>query len=570
MKTSAIDARYKNNLLNVELTQTPDNRVSVLLVFEKPYTEPVKVIYKTDNEYNILLPETYHSITSVSTLNALNIRSANVKLVPYFNQDNSNGYTKITLQTTRPVVFNAHASYITTQLAQNDLIDKIEQNEEFKIQPTKVVMDTRSVKKVAKPVKSKPVATKAVSKATTQKTTSKPAVKPVQTVKPKEVIAQTSVKDIAKVEPPIVEQEQILNTVETLEKEQIQPVEQITTVEKPNIVEPVLPTVKDNVAKNTNFENFLANKDNQSVFVIIGALLLLFVLLARVSRKKAVAQQERTIIPPRFAYEEEEVQTQQEDIPQEIKDLSWQEKYKFVKEKGVSSVNNPESQENAIANMQQELISKAISNAVDNYNRKAVQEEYETIEVDENSVSDIQNYEQTVDNENEQPKDDVYDPFGLNKPPINEGFEPAVSHEVEQTIDYAELEGLNDISDIEPSVDIVFEKAPNKEEIEEYHAPVEEKIVTATNPMEPTLINHTKISKTKGFYLVRYADSVVLTGYIDEQIFVLHTFNKKQPSFVQTRLTEKQKGADVYLVRTDDYKSLIKVTKNSMQTLLNL
>ena len=125
MKSIAIDSRYKNNLLNVELSQTPDNRVNVLLVFEKPYTEPVKVVYKTDNEYNILLPETYHSITSVSTLNALNIRNANVKLIPYFNQDNSNGYTKITLQTTRPVVFNAHASYITTQLAQNDLIDKI-------------------------------------------------------------------------------------------------------------------------------------------------------------------------------------------------------------------------------------------------------------------------------------------------------------------------------------------------------------------------------------------------------------------------------------------------------------
>ena len=34
--STAIEPRYKNNLLNVELSQTPDNRVSVLLVFEKP------------------------------------------------------------------------------------------------------------------------------------------------------------------------------------------------------------------------------------------------------------------------------------------------------------------------------------------------------------------------------------------------------------------------------------------------------------------------------------------------------------------------------------------------------
>ena len=50
----------------------------------------------------------------------------------------------------------------------------------------------------------------------------------------------------------------------------------------------------------------------------------------------------------------------------------------------------------------------------------------------------------------------------------------------------------------------------------------------------------------------------------------LHNFNNKRPSFVQTRLTEKKKGSEVYLVRTENFKSLIKVTKDNMQTVLNL
>ncbi len=106
--------------------------------------------------------------------------------------------------------------------------------------------------------------------------------------------------------------------------------------------------------------------------------------------------------------------------------------------------------------------------------------------------------------------------------------------------------------------------------ISEVSVDVEINETIATNPLEPTLINQAKISKTKGFYLVRYENEVALMGYINEQIFLLHSFDNKQPAFIQTRLTEKKKGSEVYMVRAENFKSLIKVTKDNMQTLINL
>ncbi len=63
--TMALDSDYKNNLLKVDVVKANDGSYKVDLFTQKPYNEPIKVIKKTDTNYYILLPETYHSITSV-------------------------------------------------------------------------------------------------------------------------------------------------------------------------------------------------------------------------------------------------------------------------------------------------------------------------------------------------------------------------------------------------------------------------------------------------------------------------------------------------------------------------
>ena len=588
--STAIESRYKNNLLNVELSQTPDNRVSVLLVFEKPYTEPVKVIYKTDNEYNILLPETYHSITSVNTINALNIRSANVKLVPYFNQDNANGYTKISIKTTRPVVFNAHASYITTKIADTELIDKLQQDNDFKIAPT--TLPTESVKKASVTPQVKPVPkkitqstsaakktqTKTAKKATPQKqTTQKVAVKPVTKPVAKQVPQTQPVKQVIQ-EKQTPQPTQVATTIPAqtedtklaIDTENSNVTEQITAE---NMVTPQLQQTQSEIKEKENVgitsESFRFGENIHLVF-LAGAAFLLLILLIRLLGSSA-KRQIRTIPDTKYANHPITEEKYSADIPQEIQNLSWQEKYKFMKQKEDSQFEfNPTSQEQTadIPNFADTIAEIEEESAETNSSPT----EMESIEVYQSeSIQDKTDIpsEELVDEAfleliSEEPKKADNDPFGLNAEPINEGFEPAQPKANTTS-------RINNLSRPQKPLHANNTPAPTSNNIRK------ETNKTATNPSknlnvnpaEPTLINQAKISKTKGFYLIRYGEEVALMGYIKDQIFLINTFNTNQ-SFVQTRLTEKQHGADIYLVRSDDYKALVKVSKDDMKTLIRL
>jgi hypothetical protein len=58
---------------------------------------PVK---RSDNEYIIFLPETYHSITAKPDIASVDgLQDVDVKLIPYIGSQNNNGYTKITVRT---------------------------------------------------------------------------------------------------------------------------------------------------------------------------------------------------------------------------------------------------------------------------------------------------------------------------------------------------------------------------------------------------------------------------------------------------------------------------------------
>lgn len=104
--TMALDSDYKNNLLKVDVIKVNDGNYKLDLFTQKPYNEPIKVIKKSDTSYYVLLPETYHSITSVA--GSGDISRVDVKLYPYAGQDLNNGYTKINISTAKPVTFTAN------------------------------------------------------------------------------------------------------------------------------------------------------------------------------------------------------------------------------------------------------------------------------------------------------------------------------------------------------------------------------------------------------------------------------------------------------------------------------
>ena len=97
----SIESDFKNSLLKVDLVKCGSNDYNVRLYTQKPYSEPVKIIKKTNTSYYMLLPETFHSVGSISPVG--DIKNVEVKLFPYAGQDLNNGYTKITIYTTKPV-----------------------------------------------------------------------------------------------------------------------------------------------------------------------------------------------------------------------------------------------------------------------------------------------------------------------------------------------------------------------------------------------------------------------------------------------------------------------------------
>lgn len=97
----AVDNDYKNSLLKIQIDEIDQSDYNIELYTQKVYTEPVKIIKKSDTIYYFLLPETSHSITSVPVVGA--IKNVFVKSYPYAGQDMNNGYTKVAIVTSKPV-----------------------------------------------------------------------------------------------------------------------------------------------------------------------------------------------------------------------------------------------------------------------------------------------------------------------------------------------------------------------------------------------------------------------------------------------------------------------------------
>ena len=181
--SQALEAEYKNSLNKIELTKTNESSYNVNLYTSKKFTEPVKVIKKSDLSYYILLPETKNS-TSTSAYNSEDIRNINTKSYQYAGADVNNGYTKIDINTTKPINFNlvlkdsTKSANTNSQIASNNTktSTKTDTNNNSKVQ--KKNLDFQ--KSTEKPIVSAKAATKTTINKTIQKTTKKDTVKPKQ------------------------------------------------------------------------------------------------------------------------------------------------------------------------------------------------------------------------------------------------------------------------------------------------------------------------------------------------------------------------------------------------------
>ena len=96
----ALNNEYKNTLDKIEVIKTSADGYSINLYTSKNYSEPAKVIKKSDYSYYILLPETKNNVRSTAT----NADIASIDANSYnYASDTNNGYVKINITTTRPL-----------------------------------------------------------------------------------------------------------------------------------------------------------------------------------------------------------------------------------------------------------------------------------------------------------------------------------------------------------------------------------------------------------------------------------------------------------------------------------
>lgn len=214
--TMALDGDYKNNLLKVDVSRVGDANYNIELYTQKPYSEPVKVIKKSDTSYYVLLPETYHSITSVPSSG--DVSRVDVKLFPYAGQDLNNGYTKINISTSKPVTFTTNIKTASAQKPQMDAKKLAQLDKAFdskgaagKNIPVKVDTVKNIPVQTAKtePVKPKTEVKEPVKIAAANQSAAQDIVKKPAAVKPAPANAGTEIEIVTKpkVQEPVKQQE---------------------------------------------------------------------------------------------------------------------------------------------------------------------------------------------------------------------------------------------------------------------------------------------------------------------------------------------------------------------------
>lgn len=81
------------------------------------------------------------------------------------------------------------------------------------------------------------------------------------------------------------------------------------------------------------------------------------------------------------------------------------------------------------------------------------------------------------------------------------------------------------------------------------------------------LLSVLNITNDKGFYLTTVGEKIALFGFIGEKVFLLKEFNDLSQINLQARFYDKNGDSDVYIVRLDDYKSMVEISDNSIREL---
>lgn len=617
----ALDSEYKNALNKIELVKTGESSYRVNLYTQKSYAQSPRIIKKSDYNYYILLPETKNSAPAAAR-NAQDISSVSANLYPYAGQDINNGYTKININTTKPIAFelniknsaskvvqttqNKVAATSTTSTEKKTSSPSVSQNTQKinspKLQPKQTVVAQNTKTQTVKPNNAVTNKQTKQSTQTTKTTTTTTPIKQI-TKTPSKQTAKTTVNTttkapVKKVEKPVVKTVNKIEPKPVKEEQDIQkpvslPSETTTKapVEEPNepeIVDDTKATVSKGdifvpLANNADIEDdemfddnydeknetkinkfyknitssILAKKNSideklsslgisltDILWMILIGLISLYIVFKILTRKhpQAKLRNKSEFNDKKHNAAKQKKKGQYFIFDKNIK----QTEFKDPQDPNKNYELAPYSPDNTLKfNKTQEADAKPNYNLYEANNLGDIIEKAQEIELGKDKIQ--------IEKEKEA-ESKVIENFGLSEDALelyNQEQEEK-AEEIAQTLVQKDIQKQGLQQRLEET-QIVEPKIPKDEEIQNEIPGLK-------------VLSKVEIAPERGFMCVSYNDNINLIGYIFDDVFALHNFKKSklQNYDIRFRLSERDNKGAYFIVKIENTKLLIKVTRMSM------
>ena len=570
----ALSSEYKNSLDKVELTKTKDGSYSVNLYTQKSFNEPVKIIKKNDLSYYILLPETKNSASVISSQKE-DIKDVSASMYSYAGADVKNGYTKININTTKPLNFSLAVkttSQPTRQAAASKVASAPQVQKETTKQPQKeIIQEDKSQKKnlVSKEIKNlipkvsvnsttkkyqqqknipqtqqKQLQPKKVEKTLAQKNTQKPSQKitqkPIQKPVQKEIVTpkkvEESIKEVA--QEPLQEpvQQEIQDVEQRLEQDIAQNEQQEETFENQSFEQDTSFVGNEENSVSAFFSkakeklSYYKNKLEESLYfyglelkdlvIMFFAAIVTFIIMIFFLTRKSNSE-------PKLKLKSDLV-SKQDKTPLKRKNNGGQSKTNsgqyFVFDNNVKQTG---------------FISPATSSTHRNYELSSYD-------------PDIRNYK-TVSKKDYHP-DSEYDI--IQKILKEDSFIDYSQDEINFNQNKVAFDNITT-----PDFQDNFEEKPKPQIKAQQQVQQKEEI------KEPVVLSSVEIAPERGFMCVSYNNSINLVGYIFDDVFALYNFKlpKLENYEIKYRLTAKDDKSASFIVKVMNTKFYVTVTNKSMK-----
>ncbi len=528
----SVNSQYSNNLLGIKLKKSEYESVSVNVITAKPYKIKLLPIQRSNNEYLIFLPETFHSITSKPDFSDFkNIKDVEVSLVPNLDANSNNGYTKITIKTNSSEQL---IDVINTTLKPTNVIDldlerllatqkevkpprKIAQN---RSKPKKIKKQakkyTKPTVKIKKTISSKPKQLKTiVIKDLPAKKATKAINKPVKINKVPTNITKSNTKPKARK----VKKEQTLVKFTKIDEKKLD----TKTEKKEFSVDKLIKVnhidfaaIHSNIFKYLNYKTISENFKMKYLFLIIAILALFEIIKYIIKQLKIDADKEfdktkqanKIINKSKNIYNNNNQKNQQRNTKRQpessSKDIQIDDFIDTVSSKKSGYFTSP------ISNNQEDPIEKEFK-ILNKFNK-------ETPEISFKSVS-------------EKLFADSFNQVGFKKPSSRRPTRASASQQNRARQSRAAM-GL--------------QNRPN-------------------NPLDQLIVlDGVQITEQRGLYVVRLEDKKALVGIISSEVFILKIFNESKNPIISIKKTAgKPLNQDVFYVQVGDWKGV--VTSNAQK-----